>query len=105
MTSIENNTSSTQNIKGNRKVVSATFYPPVAVFKLPDGIDLEDKTVVEGWYVKYATLRIYYVDGHEEKIEAYFDPETDWKRPQDTLIEDAEDYDVEYSEDEIEEEM
>ena len=102
MTSVEN-TSPTKNIKDNRKVVVATYYTPVAVFKLPDGIDLADQNFVEGWTVRYGSLHIYYVDGHEEKIEPYHDADIDWKEPQEAEIEDADEYCVEYSEDEEEE--
>ena len=106
MTSVENTTASTKNIKDNRKVVVATYAPPVFVFKLPDGIDLADENVVEGWDVKYAILTIYYVDGHKEKIEPYCSEKSRFvqKRPQEAEIEPAEEYCVEYSEDEEEEE-
>ena len=40
--------SSTQNVKANRKIVTAS-YTTDAVFKHPDGLDLENKTVVESW--------------------------------------------------------
>ena len=66
--------SSTKNTKDNRKVVRATFYPPEAVFKIPDGLDLEDESVVEFWGVKWAKLYIKYVGKEEEEIiEPYFD--------------------------------
>ena len=103
MTSVENANSSTKNTKDNRKVVVAYFsfsYP----FKIPDGIDLEDETVVQAWNVKYGTLNILYVDGRKEEIEPVYDIESDYKWPDETEIVDAEDYNVEYSEDEEEEE-
>ena len=104
MTSVENNTSSTKNIKGNRKVVVATYMMEI-IFKLPDGIDLEDKTVVADWYVRWGTLHINYVDGREEEIEQSDGmSEPDWKRPDDQFVIDADRYCVEYSEDEEEEE-
>ena len=46
MTSIENANSSTKNTKDNRKVVAAKYYCE-GVFKIPDGIDLEDRSVVK----------------------------------------------------------
>ena len=92
---------STANVKGNRKVVVTTYPTPEAVFKIPDGLDLEDKSVVTGWGTKYDTLYIYYVDGREEKIEWEFDAgefaAENFKRG-DMAIEDADDYDVEYEE-------
>ena len=102
MTSVEN-ANSTKNTKDNRKVVVAHYsysYP----FKIPDGIDLEDETVVKGWGVRYGTLTIHYVDGREEEIEPVYEIEADYKWPDEAEIVDAEDYNVEYSEDEEEEE-
>ena len=92
---------STANVKGNRQVVVVTYPSPEAVFKIPDGLDLEDKSVVTGWETKYDTLYIYYVDGREEKIEWEFDAgefaAENFKRG-DMAIEDAANYDVEYEE-------
>lgn len=94
--------SETKNIKGNRKVVRVEYYCK-SFFKIPDGLDLADETVVEGWGVKWNTLYISYVDGREEKIDSVYDLEYDCKYPDNCEIEDAEDYNVEYSEDEEEE--
>ena len=94
---------STKNIKGNRKVVYAKYYCD-GCFKIPDGVDLEDKTVVKFWGIKYAKLHIHYVDGREEEIEHVWDVEPDWKYPEKVKIGDAEDYNIEYSDDEEEEE-
>ena len=105
MTSVENNTSSTKNIKDNRKVVVAKFYAPRTVFKIPDGIDIEDKSVVKKWYVYREYLNIIYVDGREETIEAeYSTGFEELDCVEETVIEDAEDWNVEYSQDEEEEE-
>ncbi len=105
MTSVENTNSSTKNTKGNRQVVSASYAYPDMYFKIPDGIDLEDKNVVENWYVKYGTLNIIYVDGREEEIGPVHDPyDFDFKWATDTEICDADYCGVEYSEDEEEEE-
>ena len=105
MTSVENTTSSTKNIKDNRKVVVAKFYAPRIVFKIPDGIDLEDKTVVKKWWVRNGTLYINFVDGHNEEIdEEYSTGFEELDCVQETVIEDAEDWNVEYSQDEEEEE-
>ena len=59
--------SSTKNIKGGRQIVVATFLLPDAVYKIPDGLDLKDDTVVKNWFVKKGKLHIHYVNG-EEKI-------------------------------------
>ena len=99
-------TESSKNVKGNRKVVRAEYFPPSSVFKIPDGLDLEDNDIVERWYVKYDTLYIKYV-GKEEEEE--IEPEhaacesTDYKYPDDCLIEDADDHGIEYDDDDEEE--
>jgi len=88
--------SSTQNVKGNRKIVTAS-YTTDAVFKIPDGLDLEDKTVVESWQTKWGKLYINYVDSDEAvEIEPEWDPEMDFKYLSDENIEDADDYNIEY---------
>jgi len=94
--------SETKNVKENRKVVVANYFCQ-GIFKIPDGLDLNDETVVNGWTVRYETLYIYYVDGRKEEIESHVDTEPDWKMP-DIEVKDADDYCVEYSEDEEEEE-
>lgn len=91
----------TKNEKGNRKVVEVVYPGPVATFKIPDGLDLEDKSVVEAWWVKYGTLHILYVSGVEEHIEWEYDPTPDFKRGEESII-DADYHGVEYSEDEEE---
>ena len=53
-------TDQTKNEKGNRKVVAVQYHPHWGIFKIPDGLDLEDKSVVKDWYVKYGTLSINY---------------------------------------------
>ena len=64
-------TSTTKNVKGNRKVVAQYYHPPPYVFEIPDGLDLEDKTIVEKWYVHLHALYIKYVGKEEpDKIEA-----------------------------------
>ena len=69
----------TKNTKDNRLCV-VVEYALSAVFKIPDGLDLEDTSVVKGWYVKYGTLHIYYTDGREEEIDWVYDlSEYDYK--------------------------
>ena len=96
--------SSTKNIKGDRKVVKVTLYAPEFIFKIPDGLDLEDKNVVEYWGYKWGTLYIKYVGKkEEEEIEAYQEFEVDYKDEQEIEIIDADDAGcVDYSEDEEE---
>ncbi len=91
--------SQTQNTKNNRKVVVAIFEPPKMIFKLPDGLDLEDNSIVKSYDFEYCQLVIYYVDGKVEKIDHDF--EEDFNYICETLyVDDAEDYPVEYSDDE-----
>jgi hypothetical protein len=51
--------SSTKNTKENRKVLVASFTQE-SVFKLPNNLDLEDKSVVKEYYVKWDELVISY---------------------------------------------
>lgn len=94
----------TKNVKGNRKIVATDYDVGTAVFKIPDGLDLEDKSVVEDWWVKWCRLHIQYVGKEEvEEIDWEYEPEVDWKRGHDEII-DADEWGVEYSDDEEEEE-
>ena len=99
---------STKNTKENRKVVRAEYSAPESVFEIPDGLDLEDKSIVEWWGVKWNTLHIKYVGKEEvEDIQPSWDGGEDheiWKYPNDCGIEDAEDVGYEYEEDESDEE-
>jgi len=58
--------SETMNVKGNRKVVYAN-YQAMSQFKIPDGVDLEDKSVVEKWYIYGDVLNIHFVGKDEPK--------------------------------------
>ena len=94
--------SNTKNTKDNRKVVVAR-YSTKQVFKIPDNIDLQDENVVESWNVRWGTLYIYYKDGTKQTFADEYEVEPDYKEG--TIeIEDAEDWNVEYSQDEEEEE-
>ena len=83
--------SKTQNRKDNRVVVRAEYSGPEFWFKIPDGLDLEDKTVVKWWGVFYDELSIHYVDGREEQICAFEEFEGEAKRPHEVEIELVED--------------
>ena len=89
-----------KNVKGNRMVVR-TSYNVNMIHKIPDGIDLEDKSVVEDWWVKWGTLMIKYVGKEEvEEIEPAMDVDDyDFKWGDSDLV-DAYMTPVEYSEDE-----
>ena len=93
--------STTLNVKGNRQVIVAVHHTE-RIFKIPEGLDVEDKTVVKNWIVKWGILYIGYVNGEEETIEFEWEDDHGCKYP-DAEIEDADDHNVEYDQD-IEEE-
>jgi hypothetical protein len=64
----------------NKKVVVVQLFPVEMYFKVPKGIDLEDKSVVEEYGYKYGKLHIKYVgkDDYEE-IEPCYEDEPDYK--------------------------
>lgn len=97
--------SSTINTKDNRKIVYVEYSAPASSFKIPDGLDLEDRKVVDQWWVRWNTLYIEYVDKEKEveQIQPVDDYEDDRKRPVNAEIVDADDMGIEYSEDEEEE--
>jgi hypothetical protein len=86
-------------------VVTAVFESPELHFRIPYGVDVEDKTQVTNWWVRYATLHIEYCDGRKEEIESIYslDNSCDWKNPVDTSIEDAGDAGIDF--DELDEEL
>ena len=88
----------TKNIKGDRKLVKVTLYTPELYYKIPDGLDLEDETVVKWWGYKWGMIHIGYVDGREEEIEAFNEDDERDKNCTDQEIIDDE-FDI-YKEDE-----
>ena len=83
------------------KVVIVEYHYQEA-FKVPKGLDLEDKTKVTEWWVKWNTLKILLVDGTILEIEPEWDCVGDcMKRPsEEPTIEDAKDYGFEEEEEE-----
>jgi len=63
------------------KVVVAR-YVTEEVFKIPKGLDLEDKSKVKTWYVRYAVLHIILTSGEVLKVtgEGWID-RFDYKHP------------------------
>ena len=91
----------TLNIKGNRLCVVAEYdNNKASTFKIPDGLDLNDKSVVVLWYVKRDTLYINYKDGRKKEIHPHSSGcgGDVHKIPSEVTIEFAEDF-VEYSDD------
>jgi hypothetical protein len=73
----------------NKKVVVVTMSPVEMYFKVPDGIDLEDESVVEDYGFKYGKLYIKYVGKDDDEcIEPCYQTEPDCKYAQDLTIED-----------------
>ena len=75
------------------KVVIAN-YNLQSIFKIPNGLDLEDKTQVQSWWIKWNILKILLVDETLLTVKPEFDVmENDLKYPSDDpTIEDAEDF-------------
>ena len=94
-----------KNKKIKKQVVYAE-YNCYSVFKVPKGLDLEDTSIVESWWVKWDRLHIKYVD--KEEIEIIDSEETgnDLKHPNEETIHDAEElgYEFLFTDDEEEEE-
>ena len=88
------------NVKGNRHVVTAQ-YRAESTFKIPDGVDLNDKNVVAEWGIKWDKLHITYTDGRDEYIDPVLEAELDCKYPYEYEIEKADDVGYEYEEDEV----
>lgn len=84
--------------RNERKVVIVK-YNQTDAYKIPKGVDLEDKTVVENYGVKWGTLHIDYVDGREETVESE-GWDTDMKYPDEVRIENAKDWGINYDDDE-----
>jgi hypothetical protein len=87
------------------KIVRAK-YSAYTSFKIPKGINLEDKTQVKWWGIKYITLFIVFVDETREEmeIEAEYEPELDCKYADEKTIKEAREYGYTDSEDDDEEE-
>ena len=103
-TEAKSNMSSTKNTKDNRQIVLAT-YTSQSLFEIPKGLDLEDKSVVEEWWVKYNELTINFVNGKSKTIYPTWDAqESDFKRPDECRITSVDDVCYEYDEEEEEDE-
>jgi hypothetical protein len=75
------------------KVIRATYYPPASVFIIPKTIDIEDKSVVKDYWVKYDELCIVFVDESKDMlcIKPHYSAEEsqDYKHPENLEIVDA----------------
>jgi hypothetical protein len=77
--------------------VVRAFYTLQSSFRIPKGIDLDDKTVVREFFVKYNTLHIVLVNGKViEREPCYSNIDShDYKYSDTANIEEAEDYEIE----------
>jgi hypothetical protein len=87
----------------SHQVLTAT-YNSFVDFVIPKGIDLNDTTKIKGYWVRYGTLHIEFVDGTTQEVEGN-EPSTDWKTPNDTEINEEEDDDEDEEEDEEDEDI
>ena len=59
-TTFADNTESTKNTKDNRMILTASYSVPDEIYKLPDNLDLENKTIVKKYYINWRSLKIEY---------------------------------------------
>ncbi len=101
---MEQQLSETMNVKGQRKVVAVEYRKEFS-FKIPDGLDLEDQDVVKRYFVRWNKLHIVYTDKDKQPdiIQTHYgDYEDELEIPDEMKIANAEDYGVEYSDEEEE---
>ena len=74
-------------------------YTLYSTFVVPEWIDLDDRDQVEKWWIKWDTMYIEMVDGREIEVKPYIAAEdcADYKRPDDTLL-NEEEIDEDYKE-------
>jgi len=86
------------------KVIRATYYPADSVFIIPKTIDIEDKSVVKDYWVRYDQLCIVFVDESKDMlcIHAYrsASESQDFKYPMNLKIVDADEEDISDNEEE-----
>ena len=90
-----------------RKNIIRATYTAEDIFKIPPHIDLENKSQVKYWFVKWNILTINLTDGDCIEISSEYDEPSnfDWKSPDETaLLPDEGEYCLDWSEYEEEEE-
>jgi hypothetical protein len=92
-------------------------YRGVSIFKIPKGLDLEDKTIVSSYYVKWDKLYVNFVDTTKDELVIEYSASDDiiYRHPHSeriTLVEDLDDVEKQLiwdtddeDEEEIEEEV
>ena len=75
----------------SKKVVRAR-YSAYEEFAIPDNIDLEDKSIVKAWYIKWNILYIHLINDETIEIQGkgYLES-NDYKWPDDVEIDEADD--------------
>ena len=68
MTTTQPEISETMNVKGHRRCVTVVSPQVYQYFKIPDGLDLEDISVVKEWIVRNEVLNIHFVDSNKDSI-------------------------------------
>ena len=92
--------SKTMSTPGSPKIVIAGYNAPERAWKIPFGVDLEDKTQVKDWWIKWEYLHIEYTDGRKESITDDFETtEDDLKYPTEQRIDDADELFLDFNED------
>lgn len=77
-------------------------YKYTDAFKIPKGLDLENKEQVKNWCVKWGSLWVVKTDGTELRISSEC-WDNDYKYPDYTVIENRDKYGIDYSDDDDEE--
>ena len=90
--------SATMSTAGAPKIVVAQYECPERAWRIPFGVDLEDKSMVKEWWIKWDYLHIEYTDGRKVSIESDWESEGDFKYPLDQRIEDADELGIDFDE-------
>jgi hypothetical protein len=64
-----------------QKVLIAHYQPKQQKFRVPKGLDLEDKSKVEGYWIQWGELHVKCVDGKYKHIKPDYEFSDDEKRP------------------------
>lgn len=90
--------SNTMSTRGAPKIVIAQYECPERAWRIPFGLDLDDKNVVKDWWIKWEYLHIEYTDGRKESFESIWESEGDQKYPLDYRIDDADELGIDFDE-------
>lgn len=88
--------STTKSTPEAPKIVIARYDAPERAWKIPLGLDLEDKSIVKKWWVDCYHLHIEYTDGRHDLLESAWETEADFKYQEDERIGDAEELCIDF---------